>query len=187
MKIPTGVVLMGGQSSRMGTDKSRLIIDEQYFYQSAVQKLLPYCDEIFLSINIHQATNHKYEFPIIIDKYTNQGPIGGILSCYETGFHHIIFLATDLINIKPDNIESIIRYHQSDNLGCTMFYNKNAGYYEPLLSIWKKSMLIELKIYFEKGGRSLQKFLLWHNVVFHPIEEENCFKNINYPNDLLKQ
>lgn len=184
MKKPTGIVLIGGQSTRMGTDKSRLKIDNKYFYQGAAQKLLPYCDEIFLSINGNQASLHKYEYPIIIDKYPNQGPISGILSCYEAGHNHILILATDLIHIQSSDIQSILQIHQNDSQDCTMYYNENTGYYEPMLSIWNKTMLIQLKIYFENGGRSLQKFLISHSIALHPLKNENNFKNINAPSDL---
>jgi molybdopterin-guanine dinucleotide biosynthesis protein A len=184
MKIPTGIVLIGGQSSRMGTDKSRLKIDNIYFYQAAVQKLKPYCDQIYLSINENQATIYEYEFPIIMDKYPNQGPIGGILSCFEEGHRDIIILATDLVNIQATDIETIILIHQRDKLGCTMFYNEHAENYEPLLSVWNSDMLTKLKGYFEKNGRSLQKFLFLQSVATHPLENRYNFKNINSPLDL---
>ena len=67
----TGVVLMGGQSTRMGTDKAFLKINDQFYYQKAAQVLAPFCQEILLSINETQAQNHVFELIEMTNKMPN--------------------------------------------------------------------------------------------------------------------
>lgn len=174
---------MGGQSLRMGTDKSHLKVNEKYLYQIAAEKLKPYCQQIILSVNAFQAKKNKFEYPTIIDIYKNEGPISGILSCYDSGHSNIFLLAADLAAILSENLQDLLAIHQPEKDQCTMFYNDKEGYFEPLLSIWEEPALTNLKIYFDQGGRSLQKFLIGQNIQKYPLKDYQHFKNINTPDD----
>jgi molybdopterin-guanine dinucleotide biosynthesis protein A len=52
----TGVVLIGGKSSRMGEDKAMMVYKEQPLYKIAAEKIAPFCDKIYLSANHDQTT-----------------------------------------------------------------------------------------------------------------------------------
>lgn len=186
MKIPYGVVLLGGESSRMGTDKSRLVVDDQLLYQLAANKLTEYCDKVYLSISAEQSVHYKYEFPTIIDHYHMQGPIGGILSCFDELNSSLLILATDIMDVQMSDIASLVQLHEETNALCTMFYNHDGQYYEPLLSIWEKVMLESLKLYYDNGGRSLQKFISTQGIRKHAIPNGRHFKNINTLEDYKK-
>jgi len=183
MNKSTGLILMGGQSSRMGTDKSMLKIGDNFLYQIAAIKLNAFCQEVFLSINRSQALHFNFEWPFIVDKYPNEGPIGGILSCYEAGHNSILVLAPDLINITNDDVSSLLSLHELDGNLCTMFYNEKNGYFEPLLSIWTELALSNLQIFFLNGGRSLQIFLKEQNIKRYNLENLHSFININTKQD----
>ncbi len=178
MKLPYGVVLMGGRSTRMGTDKSMIQVDNRHLYEIAIEKLLPFCAHIRLSINKDQS-NLNYTYSTIIDKYENTGPIGGILSCFENDIHPMLLLAPDLVNISADTIKDLIDIHQKNNQSSTMYYNADQQMYEPMLSIWEKSALLQLQTFYENDGRSLQKFLKTINAPRHPLYTTEEFVNIN--------
>ncbi|MBC7885691.1 MAG: molybdenum cofactor guanylyltransferase [Saprospiraceae bacterium] len=173
-----GVVLIGGKSQRMGSDKSQLLCANTTLYQNAANKLSPFCTDIYLSVNKVQALENTYEFPLIIDKYDDQGPIAGLLTCLETLQTPVLFIACDLPFIRDKDIVDLLANRNSAQW-CTMFYNRSLSVYEVLLSVWEPSSYKHLLEYYKKGGRSLQKFLSRWNIYKTDVPDENYFKNIN--------
>jgi molybdenum cofactor guanylyltransferase len=75
-----GVVLAGGQSSRMGHDKALLSLRGQTFLSIAKQTLIDAgCVQVFLS----GTARAQWQGPQIADLLTHQGPVGGMVSCIE--------------------------------------------------------------------------------------------------------
>lgn len=180
----TGVVLMGGQSTRMGTDKAFLKINDQFYYQKAAQVLAPFCQEILLSVNETQAQNQIFEYPSIIDSFENQGPIGGILSISNMNKGTLLIIAVDLVHMQEKTVSTLIDLHEEKN-GVTLYYNGERDCFEPLLSIWEQPMLTELETYYDQGNRSLQNFLIQKSIQKHPILEISSFNNVNNPFDMI--
>ena len=79
MAKKTLVILLGGKSSRMGQDKSELIINGQPVLERILEETKPYFEEIILSTNKPEI-HSKYGFECVRDESPNQGPAGGILS-----------------------------------------------------------------------------------------------------------
>ncbi len=175
-----GVVLMGGQSTRMGTDKAFLKVEDQYYYQKVAHILAPFCQEIILSLNKTQAQNHVFEYPCIIDSFENQGPIGGILSVSKLNKSPLLIIAVDLVHMQAKTVSTLIDLHEEKN-GVTLYYNGERDCFEPLLSIWVQPMLTELETYYDQGKRSLQKFLIQKSIQKHLVSDIDSFINVNRP------
>ena len=177
-----GVVLMGGKSSRMGTDKSLLEIEDQPLYKIAGQKLSIFCNEVYLSVNEKQKAENTYKYSCIKDLYEAEGPLGAMLSCMDKLETHILFLACDMPFISKDDIETLIEKRHKNHI-CTAFFHPEKQIYEPLLSIWETASLPLLEMYFENGNRSLQKFLHQQNIPKINIPNPENFININHPDE----
>lgn len=178
----TGVVLMGGKSSRMGKDKSLLELNNQPLYKIAGQKLALYCNQVFLSINEYQTTENTYDYPYITDRYEGEGPIGAMLSCLYKIETPILFLACDMAFISKDDIKTLINKRNRNNI-CTTFFHPTREMYEPLFSIWDPTSKSVLETYFALGNRSLQNFLHQQNIPKINMSIPENFKNINHPED----
>lgn len=87
MKI-AGIVLAGGQSKRMGSDKSQLKIGEQTLLQHAKQIL---STTGIKNIFVSHAEGIK-------DTYSKKGPVAGIYACLENlpEFDYVIFIPVDM-------------------------------------------------------------------------------------------
>ena len=98
-KDRTLVILAGGQSSRMGRDKTFLPYKDTTFLEHLVREAKPYFSNIFVSAGSREHAlliRRQLEDPqagdppeipsdhIVTDLYDRIGPMGGILSVFET-------------------------------------------------------------------------------------------------------
>lgn len=177
-----GVVLMGGKSSRMGTDKAFLPWGDKLLYEHCARLLKEFFDEVYLSVNEGQQSVLTGEFPVIVDTFEATGPVGGMVSCYRRLRSPLFFMGCDLPMISAEDIR-YLKLNHDHSPGCIMFYNASRTCYEPVCSAWDSSVLDQLEEYFNKGNRSLQQFLKdRHTHKLMPFAEERL-ANINTPED----
>jgi molybdenum cofactor guanylyltransferase len=182
-----GIVLMGGKSSRMGTDKSQLIANTSHtnetqknFAQLAHAKLKCYVSDVFYSIN--QEQNNLHLNNTIIDEYPEEGPLSGIISALRFTQTSIIVLGVDVPLVTKQSIKNII-VHRNWDLLTTTYYNTETRIWEPMLSIWEIETLPCLEEYFTNGGRSIQQFLNQYGNKRVQILDVNEFTNVNTPEE----
>lgn len=75
----TGFVLAGGKSSRMGQDKAFIYYENKFLFVHSVEKIKFFCDKIIISSTNKRFVELGYE--ILVDKFSNCGPMCGIYSC----------------------------------------------------------------------------------------------------------
>jgi molybdopterin-guanine dinucleotide biosynthesis protein A len=103
----SGIILSGGKSSRMGTDKGLLQFKNRPLIEYSLQLLKPCCNEILISTN-----KKKYEYlglPLIKDELKDIGPIGGIYSCIKKiNNDKALITACDIPEIMPEILQSLV-------------------------------------------------------------------------------
>jgi molybdopterin-guanine dinucleotide biosynthesis protein A len=186
-----GVILMGGKSSRMGTDKSQLLFSlrnnsadggitqtdkEQTLAQLAYSKLACYVNKVYFSINESQESLGLEN--VIVDDYEAEGPLSGIISALKHTQNSILVLGVDMPLITKQSIKNLIKHRNWDLLTST-YYNEVTHKWEPMLSIWEIETLPCLEEYFNNGGRSIQKFLNQYGNQRVPIKDVKEFTNVN--------
>jgi molybdopterin-guanine dinucleotide biosynthesis protein A len=186
-----GVILMGGKSSRMGTDKSQLLFSlrnnsadggitqtdkEQTLAQLAYSKLACYVNKVYFSINESQESLGLEN--VIVDDYEAEGPLSGIISALKHTQNSILVLGVDMPLITKQSIKNLIKHRNWDLLTST-YYNEVTLKWEPMLSIWEIETLPCLEEYFNNGGRSIQKFLNQYGNQRVPIKDVKEFTNVN--------
>ena len=103
LRIPdlSAVILAGGNSRRMGTDKALLVLQGRSLIGTIVDRVRMITDEIWISAN----DQFKYEFlglPVIQDVYQGQGPLAGLHSgMRHTGRPLVLLLACDGCRTLP--------------------------------------------------------------------------------------
>ncbi len=186
---------MGGQSSRMGQDKSQLLFSLRYnsaegritqtdnrqtLAELAHSKLKCYVDDVHFSINKSQKDLGLEN--TIVDEYEGEGPLSGIISALKATQSSIVVLGVDMPLITKQSIKSLIQQRNWDLL-TTTFYNNQSNTWEPMLSIWEYETLPCLEEYFDTGGRSIQKFLNQFGNQRVPIHNPEEFTNVNTMED----
>ncbi|GGH44679.1 hypothetical protein GCM10007423_43050 [Dyadobacter endophyticus] len=155
-----GLVICGGESMRMGTDKSLLVYYQKPQYEHVADLLAPLCERVILCCNAEQHKTFRTGYPKLTDmpKFGGAGPMSGLLTAFETfpgndflvaGCDYPYLTTTDLANFLHDT---------DKDLTAAAFYNQNA-FYEPLLGWYSRSAGNALLKTFENGSRSLQRFL----------------------------
>jgi len=179
MKV-TGIILAGGQSSRMGTDKAFIKLGNKTLIQHSIDKLKEFCNEIIISSN----KNFKTEYPIVHDEIKNIGPVGGIISCLSYSSNDInIVLSCDMPFITEMVFRRLIQ-NQGEMVTVPTIDGKNP---ESLCAIYKKPVLTLLKKEVLKQNYKLQKIIggIPHRVI-DLSDINHQFLNINHPHDLKK-
>ena len=74
-----GVVLAGGKSSRMGTEKSLLPLGGVPLVERATARLRPQVDEVILSANGNPDRFRSCAAPVVPDRVPDGGPLVGLL------------------------------------------------------------------------------------------------------------
>ncbi|MBV6494207.1 MAG: Molybdenum cofactor guanylyltransferase [Turneriella sp.] len=133
---PIGVVLCGGLSARMGTDKG-LIFSGSHFWAERVALLLQkFCYRIIYSINPRQRISYKKSIPSAefvedLPHYQNMGPLGGLLSVHAAfPVSDILLVACDMQDLLPKDIEPLLSPRDAITL-----YRIN-GIFEPLCAYY---------------------------------------------------
>ena len=156
-----GLVVCGGQSTRMGTDKSLLDYHgrpQRYYMYTMLATL---CDETFISCNKHQATAIDKPYKTVVDApaYEGNGPMAGLLTAFD------LYSGTDWLIAGCDHpyktrhaLNAFIKSIDTTKTAAA-FYNAKDKVYEPMLAWYSYPALDELKKMFAGKEYSLQHFL----------------------------
>jgi len=92
-------ILAGGESRRMGTDKSQLLIQDQTFTERIAETLLPVTD----SITLVGARQVHSRFSVVPDVYPKWGALGGLQAALAACQREwAIIVACDLPFVTPE-------------------------------------------------------------------------------------
>lgn len=185
-KPPTplyALILVGGESSRMGQDKSLLDwhgLSQRDFLFQILQKLVP---RVFFSCRAAQIANFPPNTPLLVDAFPNTGPMGALRTA-QKAFPNVAWLlvACDMPNLDETILQELIEHRNSEQIA-TAFANPIDKLPEPLCTIWeqKSQPIVEKK---EKNRqRSLRKLLITSNIVCINTKFSDKLVNINTPEE----
>ncbi|WP_222984181.1 NTP transferase domain-containing protein [Flagellimonas meishanensis] len=156
-----GLVLAGGKSTRMGSDKNLIAyhgVPHQEYLYGLLQAV---CDSVFLSVRSQQLESIPTGFQSIEDNNAHKGPFNGILSAHVQHPEVAWFvLACDLPLIDTKAIHQLARSRNHEKMA-TSFATKQSKLPEPLITIWEPKGLERAKKYLETAESSCpRKFLI---------------------------
>ena len=184
-----GIILCGGQSVRMGSDKGLLKAEAKTWAQTAIEKIAALNIPVKLSVNINQYPEYVSIFSItdlIMDEPTLavKGPLLGLLSCHLTFPEEDLFILACDMPLMDISIlmELYNKYQQQPGAGAYIFTND--GEMEPLCGIYTARGLATI-IELVKSGelkKYSMKYTLDHltvNTINANEEQKKCFRNFN--------
>lgn len=137
------VILCGGDSSRMGTDKALLPFQDKCLIEFIVDKYKPYFDKIYLSVNeLGQYSHLDLDVKEIPDIYRHAGPTGAILSSLTMILEdRAFFMSVDTPFLDP--LIGIHLLEASNDFDITTFKFKGP-YLDSICGVYKKSCIAAL-------------------------------------------
>lgn len=193
-----GLILCGGQSTRMGTDKGLLTMNKKVTWAQHCFSLLAKLKiPVGISVNRMQYDQYKSIFPLqklIMDNddLNIHGPLLGLLSVHlKHPDNDIFILACDMVAMNALVLNHLYDYYLQQHKNNTCVYaNSNAP--EPLCAIYKAKDLEKI-LRSHKSG-SLQKHSLKYclenlniKLIEIPSDWKESFKNFNTPVSVTHQ
>ncbi len=149
------LVLTGGESLRMGTDKSQLNYHGVPQWKFLEQEVLSSGIPVFFSVR--KATG--IDRPELEDRFVGMGALGGIMSAMlEHPGHAFLIIACDMPNIDRKTITALLEQRSASQFA-TCFYNEHKGWAEPLFAIWEPKSLHAMLHYLALGKSCPRKLL----------------------------
>ena len=178
-----GLVLAGGLSQRMQTDKSRLRYGAQGREQREVAAALlaDVCQEVYVSCRAEQAAEMPAGLQPLPDRFLGLGPLGGILTALQTDPNAAwLVLACDLPFMTARTLRQLVAGRQPGRLA-TAFRSPDTEFPEPLITIFEPRAYSELLRFLSLGYSCPRKMLINSDIELLPTPTPNDLRNVNTP------
>jgi molybdopterin-guanine dinucleotide biosynthesis protein A len=172
-----GLVLAGGLSSRMGSDKALIDYHGKPQREYLFDALATLCHEVYTSCRVeHNVPPRLNPLP---DVLKINSPLNGILTAFQTHPDRAwLAVAIDLPNVSASVLQELIAHRDVRKLA-TCFFDAEANAVEPLLTIWEPAARSLLAANAESGNVSPRSFLQQHDVNIVFGMQQSVFTNVN--------
>ncbi len=185
MKV-TGIILAGGKSSRMGTDKGLLELCGMPLISYAIRVLSGICSSIMISSSSEAYNSFGYE--VVADEYEGIGPMGGIYSALQKSkTDQNLVLSCDLPFVPPMLLKYILENCSGYDVAVPWQGNQH---YEPLCGFYHLSVRDKMSDFILHNNYKLPDLFYEIKINKLIINEErdfyskNIFLNVNSKHDL---
>ena len=192
MKIDgiTGVLLAGGKSRRMGTDKRRILLNGRTLFERSLAGLEDIFSEVLIVLAEDDSDLDSGHSKVIIDLIPNCATAGGLFTGLSYAERDTVFVvACDMPFLHVE----LIAYMASQTKGFDITVAKLMQGVQPLHGFYGKACLPRLEEMLKSNNLKLQHILEDRNLTINVIPEseltgidENLlsFVNLNTPADL---
>lgn len=178
-----GLVLAGGNSTRMGHDKGAIKYYGKAHREYLADLLNGFCSQTYLSVQ-NESIDFKTQYSTIPDSFLNLGPYGGILSAFKKDPNSSwLIVATDLPFLDLSTLSDLIKGRDKSKIA-TCFHNPETAFPEPLLTLWEPRAYPILLQFLAYGYSCPRKVLINSDIKELRIKNTNALCNVNTPEEL---
>ncbi|TDK37595.1 molybdenum cofactor guanylyltransferase MobA [Rhizobium deserti] len=191
LALPPGLILAGGRSSRMGTEKALLDLGDQPLLAHVARRLAPQVSVV--KLNAPPGFPAPLALPLLPDTLAGQlGPLAGVLA----GLGHLQPGETHLLTVPCDSpffpLDLAARLRAQADDENSIVVAASDGRLHPVFCLWPRAIAEDLQDWLaDPDNRRIQAFLRRHRMVtvdFSLIDTPegtiDPFLNINTPEDL---
>src|SRR5690554_2437231 len=185
MKV-TAIILAGGKSSRMGTDKGLVLLNRKPIIQhiiEAVQKT-EINDILIISNNL---AYKQFGLPVYSDIIKESGPLGGIYTgLVNSTTSRNMILSCDIPFIN-DEVMNVLLEDQSQSPITVLKYKDRI---HPLIGIFNTSIIPDLQAQISKNNLKVRELIQFKNATILDLEtkilgiQSQVVANVNTKEDL---
>jgi molybdenum cofactor guanylyltransferase len=182
------IILSGGKSSRMGTNKALLKINEKTNIEHMIETLKVHFDDIILVTNEPE----HYQFlgvTMVADHYSNKGPLAGFHAGLTASAYDVNFIvACDMPFVTGELAETLVNNINHYDAVVPVVNGKM----QTLCTAFQKSTVTNIEECIESGRLPIKHLLDHLNVLYLDEKElqaysnsdiERVFFNMNYPHE----
>lgn len=180
-----GLVLAGGQSRRMGTDKALISHDGESQLARTVRLLADVVDAVFVSARSEQANDpERSRYSLIVDRYVDMGPVAGILSAMaEHPDCDWLVVACDMPGIDSPTLANLLA-----NRDCreplVAYRSVHDGLPEPLCAVYKPEARSIIEDFVARSIHCPRKMLIESDTLLLEPVSSSALDNLNTPAEL---
>jgi molybdenum cofactor guanylyltransferase len=179
-----GLILSGGQSKRMGHDKSLIEYHNVSQREYLFNMLRNFCAAVFTSCKITHTV--PIRFNPLPDQYHFDSPLNGILTALShDAIAAWLTVPIDMPLIDVEIISYLISKRDPAKIA-TCFYDSDGKNPEPLVAIWEPRAYPLMLDFYKRGKISPRDFLKHEDAHVIEIPDRNALVNINSPEELDK-
>ncbi len=180
-----GLVLAGGRSSRMRTDKAALRIGERPQLDVAFELVARRVAKAWVSVRPEQRADPlRAAHAQVVDGPGVEGPIAGIIAAQATAPDAAwLVVACDLPLLDAATLDQLLAARDTSRLA-TAFASTFDGLPEPLCAIYEPASREPMRRYVAAGGFCPRKFLAGHEVALLSPANARALDNANTPEEL---
>ena len=184
----TGVILAGGQSSRMGFNKAEAEMNGESMLVRMIEKLKEVTSTIIISSGNVSYPNIPY--PQIPDVHPQCGPIGGIHSLLRRSNSSLnLVVSCDIPLVSVYLLKYMVESATKSDALITVPVDQE-GQLHMTCAIYRKDILPILQQQIKAHAFKMKDLLDLVSVAYikisreHPLFQENAFMNVNRPSTL---
>lgn len=195
MKQPFGVILAGGQATRMGGgDKGLRLLGGQSLLERVQGRLAPQVDRLALNANGDPARFSTIGLPVIRDSIEGfAGPLAGVLAgldwAADQGAETIVTAAADTPFFPCDLVPQLLLAAEGMAhplvLAATPDTDRGRARH-PTFGLWPVALRDELREALDRGVRKVVQWTQQHGGREAMFPHEDAFFNVNTPEDLAR-
>ncbi|MET3980331.1 molybdopterin-guanine dinucleotide biosynthesis protein A [Mucilaginibacter sp. UYP25] len=183
--ILNGLVLAGGKSIRMGTDKGTLNWygkEQRYHLADLLKK---HCDQVYISCrDAEQQKEVDTDYLTLPDTFTGLGPYGAILSAFRDQPDAAwLVVACDLPLVDANVIQYLVDNRNMATIA-TAYQSNYQDFPEPLITIYEPKSYPVLLQFLAQGYSCPRKVLINSDVNVLIAPDQEALANVNTPEEL---
>jgi molybdopterin-guanine dinucleotide biosynthesis protein A len=187
----TGLVLAGGQGSRLGgVDKGLQAFEGLPLAQHALQRLMPQVGRMMISANRNLEIYEGMGVPVWADEPSSsghEGPLAGFLAglahC-ETPY--LVTVPCDSPRMPLDLVQRLWQALQDEAADVAVAATRRGGEIklEPVFCLMKRELQASLQSYMESGQRKIERWTAKQRRAEVVFADAVAFANVNTPDEL---
>ena len=185
VRIPPiyGLILAGGDSRRMGKDKTLLSYHGKGQSNHMFDVINAHVERTFISCKSGQEGKFPFAEDFIFDTFTGLGPFGAILSSFRAHPNAAwLVVASDQPLLGKPHIERLIQERNTSKIA-TCFYNPETKFPEPLITLWEPTSYQRMLRFLSLGYSCPRKVLINSDIELIKEDDTAFMKNANTPEE----
>ncbi|HTJ97655.1 MAG TPA: molybdenum cofactor guanylyltransferase MobA [Rhodocyclaceae bacterium] len=186
----SGLILAGGQGSRMGgVDKGLLPYQGKPLIEHVIARLTPQVGHIIINANRNADTYAKYGFPVVADASNPQheefaGPLAGLLAGLKAcKTDWLVTVPCDSPSFPLDLVARLLQSIESNPCADIVAARTNVQTH-PVFMLVHKEMTHQLESFLASGERKLGFWHKQNGASYIEFADEAAFANLNTPEEL---